>query len=108
MKNKKEWIFLTLMLHALLEHSGELIEANNAKGLGAYTESSLESCNKFLRLFRIAMSRKTNQIDNLHDYMSRLWIRSDMHVCTAVPKKLCLIRIKSVKTGKQPTNSYLS
>ena len=32
--NGNEWIFLTPTVHALLEHSGELIEANNCKGLG--------------------------------------------------------------------------
>ena len=89
-KNGKEWIYLTPMVHALLEHSWELIKANNAKGIGAYTESSLECNNKFLRLFRIALSRKTSQIDNLNDCINRLWIRSDVHVRIAVPEKRCL------------------
>ena len=33
-KNEKEWIFLTPTVHALLEHSGDLILINNGKGLG--------------------------------------------------------------------------
>ena len=37
-KNERQLIFLTPMVHALLEHSGELIEANNGKGLGSYAE----------------------------------------------------------------------
>ena len=73
-------------IHALLDHFGELIEANRGKGIGTYTESSLESCNKFLRLYRISLSRKTNQIDNLQDCKSRLWIRLDIHVHNAIPK----------------------
>ena len=92
-KNGKEWIFLTPTVHALLEHSGKVIEANNSTELGAYSELGLESCNKFLRLFRIALSHKTNQIDNLHDCMSRLWIRSDIHVRTAVTAKTMFEKI---------------
>ena len=56
-KNEKDWIFLTPTVHALLEHSGDLILINNGKGFGSSMESSLESNNKFLRIFRIAPSR---------------------------------------------------
>ena len=45
---------------------------------GTYTESGLECNNKVLRLIRIALSRKTNQIDNLNDCICRMWIRSDI------------------------------
>ena len=59
-ENEESWIYLTPTVHALLELSGELIEANNGRGLGAYTEFSLESNNTVLRLTRVALSRKTN------------------------------------------------
>ena len=68
----KEWIYFTPTVHAILEHSGEFIEANSCKGLGAYTESGLECNSKVLRLIRIALSRKTNQIDNLNDCIYRM------------------------------------
>ena len=42
-----EWIYFTPTVHAVLEHSGELIEANNSKGLGTYTKSGLEGNIKF-------------------------------------------------------------
>ena len=51
------WIYLTWTVHGVLEHVQELIEANESKGLGEYTESSLECNNKILRLIRIAQSR---------------------------------------------------
>ena len=60
-------------VHALFEHSGELIEANNGRGLGAYTESSLECNNNVLRLTRLALSRKNSQID-LTECMNGLWV----------------------------------
>ena len=91
-ENGKEWIFLTPTVHSLLEHSGELTEANNCHGLAVYTESSLECCNKLLRLFRIALSRKTSQADNLNDCLNRLWIRSDIQVRNSVPQKKTIKR----------------
>ena len=86
-ENEVSWIFLTPTVHALLEHSGELIETNNGRGLGAYTESSLECNNKVLRLTRLALSRKTCQFDNLTDCINRLWVKSDIKVRKAVPEK---------------------
>ena len=94
----KEWIYFTPTVHAILEHSGELIEANSCKGLGAYTESGLECSNKVLRLIRIALSRKTNQIDNLNDCICRMWIRSDIQVRKAIPNKQCLKKSEASST----------
>ena len=83
----KQWIFLTPTAHSLFDHSGELIEANGSRGLSAYTESSLECNNKVLRLISFALSRKTNQIDNLNDCINRMWIRSDIHIRKAIPDR---------------------
>ena len=35
----------------------------------------------------ISQSRKCSQIDNLHDCISRLWVRSDIHIRDAMPQK---------------------
>ena len=48
--------------------------------------------NKLLRLFRIALSRKTSQADNLNDCLNRLWIRSDIQVRNSVPQKKTIKR----------------
>ena len=79
----------------MLEHAWELVESNEEKGLMAYTESSLECNNKILRFMRVALSRKTNQMENLTDCLNRLWIRSDINVRDAVPPK------KSIKRETQ-------
>ena len=86
-ENEHNWIYFTPTVHAVLDHSGDLIESNYCTGLGAYTESSLECNNKILRLIRIALSRKTNQVDNLNDCLNRMWVRSDIHVRSAVSEK---------------------
>ena len=74
----------------VLEHVPELIEANESKGLGEYTESSLECNNKILRLIRLVQSHKCNQIYNLTDFINRLWMRSDINVRNALPSKKSL------------------
>ena len=57
-------------------HSWELINNNDGKGLGEYT-GGLEHNNKFLRLYRRSLSRKTDQASNMEDCLTRLWLRSD-------------------------------
>ena len=73
-------------VHALFEHSGELIEANNGRGPGAYAESSLECNNNVLKLTRLALSRKNSRI-NLTDYINWLWVTSNIQVQRAAPEK---------------------
>ena len=92
------WIFFTPTVHAVLDHSANLIDANNCTGLGAYTKSSLECSNKMLRLIRIALSQKTSQVDNLSDCINRMWIRSDIDVRTAIPEKRHFKRSESFNT----------
>ena len=65
---------------------------------GAYTEPGLECNSKVLRLIRIALSRKTNQIDNLNDCICRMWIRSDIQVRKAIPNKQCLKKSEASST----------
>ena len=84
------WIYLTRAVHGILEHVPELIEANESKGLGEYTKSSLECNNKILRLIRLVQSHKCNQIYNLTDCINRLWMCSDINVRNALPSKKSL------------------
>ena len=95
----ENWIFFTPTVYAVLEHSADLIEANNCIELGAYTESSLECNNKMLRIIRIALSRKTSQVDNLGDCINRMWIRSDIDVRTAISEKRHVKRSEPCNTN---------
>ena len=71
----------------ILDHASDFIEANEGRGFGEYTESSLECNYKILRSIRIAKSRKCSQVDNLTDCINRLWVRSDVQVRNAIPLK---------------------
>ena len=97
-ENEGGWIFFTPTVHAVLDHSADLIDANNCTGLGAYTESSLECSNKMLRLIRIVLSRKTSHVDNLSDCINRMWVRSDIDVRAAIPDKRHFKRSESCNT----------
>ena len=88
--NGNSWIYLTPTAHGILEHAPELIETNESKGLGDYTESGLECNNKILRLVRIVQSRKCNRFDKLTDCINRLWVRSDIHIRNAILSKKTL------------------
>ena len=68
---------MTPTVHALLCHSNELIEGNEGFGLQDYSESGLEANNKFMRFYRQFLARKTNQMDNLTDVFTRMWLKSD-------------------------------
>ena len=75
--NTNRWISISPTLHSLLAHSWEIISANDGVGLGEYTEGGLENSNKFLRFYRIRLSRKNSQSSNLYDCITRLWLRGD-------------------------------
>lgn len=64
-------------LHVLLAHVCALLEANGGHGFKKLSEEPLESNNKFVRKFRESLARKTNQLENLTDVASRLWVKSD-------------------------------
>ena len=68
---------VTPSLHQLLAHAWELIEINDGHGLKSWSEEGIESVNKRLRHIRDRLSRKYNQLANLEDCFSRLWISSD-------------------------------
>ena len=62
------------------------------------TESGLECNNKVLRLIRITLGRKTNQIDNLNNCICRMWIRSYIQIRKAICNKFFLKKSEASST----------
>ena len=81
------WINISPTLHSILAHSWELIQNNDDKGLGVFSEGGLENCDKFLRFYRRNLSRKINQETNMEDCHTRLWLRSDPLIRNSGPPK---------------------
>ena len=88
-EEKKQWIFISPTLRALLAHGHELVQINNNRGLGDYTEQGLKHNNKFLRFFCQHLARKQDQASNLEDCITRLWLSSDPGLHEAAPKLHC-------------------
>ena len=80
---------ITPTMHKMLAHSWELVSMNDSYGLGAYAEEGLEGCNKFLRRYRVSLSRKCGKQENQYDCFRRLWDKSDpvivKHCTTILP-----------------------
>ena len=64
-------------VYKMLAHFWELVSMNDSHGLGAYAEEGLEGCNKFLRRYRVSLSRKCGKEENQYDCFRRLWDKSD-------------------------------
>ena len=64
-------------LHVILARVCALVEANGGHGFKKLSEEPLESNNKYIRQFRESLARKTNQLENLNDVATRLWVKSD-------------------------------
>ena len=76
-------------LHVLLAHTCALVEENGGYGFKKLSEEPLESNNKFVRKFRENLARKTNQIENLTDLATRLWLKSDPIICSLKRELYC-------------------
>ena len=83
------WISITPTVLSLLAHVWELISNHGGRGLGEYSEQGLEHSHKFLRFYRQNFARKSSQKANLHDCLTRLWLRSDPCIRHAAPKPFC-------------------
>ena len=76
-------------LHVLLAHACSLVEENGGYGFKKFSEEPLESNNKFVRKFRENLARKTNQVENLTDVATRLWMKSDPLICSLNRELFC-------------------
>ena len=64
------WANVTPTLHKILAHSVELmVRYNEGRGMKAFSEEGLESCNKYIRRYREILARKTNFEDNIRDVL---------------------------------------
>ena len=64
-------------VHQLLAYSHELILGNDCFGLGKFSETCLETNNKFIKLFVERLSRKNSELVQLFDVMTRSWMKGD-------------------------------
>ena len=72
------WANVTPTLHKILAHSVELmVRYNEGRGIKAFSEEGLESCNKYIRRYREILAQKRNFEDNIRDVFVRLLCQSN-------------------------------
>ena len=72
------WANVTPTLHKIFAHSVELMTRyNEGRGMKAFSEEGLESCNKHIRRYREMLARKTSFEDNIRDVFVRLLCQSN-------------------------------
>ena len=67
------WAHLTPTLHKALAHGWELIQNNDGKGLGNFSESGIEALNKWIEYYRAHGSRQCNTDLSYKDVFHHLW-----------------------------------
>ena len=74
----------------LLEMKGKVVASTQK------AEGGLENNNMLLRNRRLSLARKNSQSDNLEDWYSRMWLRSDLAIRGASkfkPSKMLKMKI---------------
>ena len=74
------WVKLNHTLHGAIQHSAELIEMNEGRSLGGYSEEGLEANNKDIRHFLEKRSRQCDSNMQLEDVHNRILERSDPYL----------------------------
>ena len=82
------WAVMSPSIHRILAHAGELMEANEGRGLGGESEEGLESVNKFIKSLRKESARKTSTEANFLDCFNHLWMKSSPLLVNLEQKKL--------------------
>ena len=88
------WKFIIPTVHQVCAHAWELLEMNMGKAISIWSESPVESWNKFVRAYQsgvAARARQSSIKDNLKDVLSRMLIESHPEVASLKPRPSCNI-----------------
>ena len=88
------WIFTVPTVHQVCAHPWELFEMNMGKAISIWSESPVESWNKFVRAYQsgvAARARQSSIKDNLKDVLSRMLIEYHPKVASLKPRPSCNI-----------------
>ena len=82
------WANVTPTLQKILAHSVELmVRYNEGRGMKAFSEEGLESCNKYIRRYREILARKTNFEDNIRDVFVRVCVLCQSNYVSFLQRK---------------------
>ena len=92
--NGEPWIYIIPSVHQVCAHAGELFEINMGKAISVWSESPVESWNKFVRAYQSgvgARARQNSIQDNLRDVFTRMLIESHPKVASMKPRPSCSV-----------------
>ena len=93
LKHKGEsWIMIIPSVHQVCAHAGELFEINAGKSISVWSESPVESWNKYVRAYQSGVSARARQSsikNNLKDVITRMLIESHPKVASLKPHPSC-------------------
>ena len=90
LKHKGEsWIIIIPSVHQVCAHAGDLFEINAGKSISVWSESPVESWNKYVRAYQSGVSARAHQSsikNNLKDVITRMLIELHPKVASLKPR----------------------
>ena len=86
------WVMIIPTFHQLCAHSWQFFSMNNGSSIAKWSESPVESWNKFVRSFQsgpAARSRQLSLKDNTYDIFRRMLIVSHPEIASKRPRPSC-------------------
>ena len=90
----ESWIYISPSVHQTCAHAWELFDLNNGRAISIWSETPVESWNKYVRSYQSGVGAKARQHsikDNLRDVLSRMLIESHPKVASAKPRPSCSV-----------------
>ena len=90
----ESWVMIIPTFHQLCGHSWQLFERNNGSSIAKWSESPVESWNKYVRSFQSGPASRARQLsikDNIHDIFRRMLIDSHPAIASKCPRPTCSV-----------------
>ena len=90
----ESWVYIIPTVHRMLGHAWELFPMNDGDPVARWSESPVESWNKYVRSFQSGVGSKARQSsveENIHDILRRMLICSHPVIASKRPRPLCRI-----------------
>ena len=88
----ESWIMIIPSVHQVCAHAGELFEINAGKSISVWSESPVESWNKYVRAYQSGVSARACQSsikNNLKDVITHMLNESHPKVASLQPRQSC-------------------
>ena len=88
----ESWVMIIPSVHQVCAHAGDLFDMNSGRAISLWSETPVESWNKYVRAYQsgvAARARQSSIRDNLKDVLTRMLIESHPKVASMKPRPFC-------------------